>query len=100
MSKHSPGPWSVEYSEATKVKATDDSTLAFLGHLNRRGRRSPEQVGANARLIAAAPDLLAALEAMVAAARRGGDPQVSIDEECDAWQLIDHAIAKAKGEGS
>ena len=62
MSKHTPGPWTVKYSEATKILDSDDCTLAWVGQMHLQGRRSPEQVGANARLMATAPDMLIALE--------------------------------------
>ena len=94
MAKYTPGPWNTMVSGGSVWGSGGE----WICDPSDRHAYPTDTQRANARLIAAAPDLLAALEAMVAAARRGGDPQVSIDEECDAWQLIDHAIAKAKGE--
>lgn len=63
MSKHTPGPWKqknwriyVEQGESVRV-ICDTAT-------NQRGRENPE-TRANARLIAASPDLLGALRALL-----------------------------------
>lgn len=76
MSGHTQGSWRVEdrgsrrnasaafrWIKAPRETADDDdlSTVAFL-HVGKFGGRTMDKVEANARLIAAAPDLLAALE--------------------------------------
>lgn len=65
MSKHTPGPWRVETEETVSVRDRKDGSVATLGWLSNRmagPRRSSQEVQANARLIAAAPELLEALK--------------------------------------
>lgn len=66
MSKHTPGPWKVRTLDDSlgTIDTSDDTTSiaqAFDLSFQDRIAGSPERK-ANARLIAAAPDLLAALE--------------------------------------
>ena len=93
--KHTPGPWE-------KADGTDGITRGI------RGWHGPEMVNvinwngisratsvtgqANARLIAAAPDLLEALQWVVLRTEEGGYPDGKCLEEARA------AIAKATGE--
>lgn len=77
--KHTPGPWSYfkgnfAHLEHPGIEALDDTfSVVILGYKDRteddggvRGRTA-EEAEANARLIAAAPDLLAALKEILAA---------------------------------
>ena len=93
MTKHTPGPWrvtaaplnpgvSTRWIEVYSVDPEDDVAQATGGNL--------KTAQANARLIAAAPDLLAAALAMQCA-------DVTTDEIERARDLLDEAIAKAKG---
>ena len=59
MSEHTPGPWHVHQSKLGTVLSPKDETVALVG-----GDVDGSPV-ANARLIAAAPALLAALEAIL-----------------------------------
>ena len=101
MSKHTPGPWTIRKTLRRIVVFSESRRwrdIAGLQHYN-----SPERES-NARLIAAAPDMLAALEAICEHAN-------------EAWAALDHdyhevlagnlgdavdqaraTIAKAKGE--
>ena len=81
MSKHTPGPW-----KASGVGTVSHATRGFWIARLWVGFRTKERE-ANARLIAAAPDMLAALEDLTVAAPN--DP---------CWQRARAAIAKAKGE--
>jgi len=54
--RHTPGPWTYPGGTGNFVGGPDRLRIADLGGLE----RSPEERQANARLIAAAPDLLAA----------------------------------------
>ena len=60
--KHTPGPWkTVQAKSAISIKAHDGLvTIANIGWMLRANY--PDTCEANARLIAAAPDLLAACE--------------------------------------
>ena len=75
MSKHTPGPWTYESDPThrqynvrmlTHMIATHDEAkhICTINNLPRhvRANRDPQIAEANARLIAAAPDLLAALK--------------------------------------
>ncbi len=59
---YTPAPWRVNFDEAIKIADDNNSTLAMVTHLHLLGRRNGNEVEANARLIAAAPELLEALE--------------------------------------
>lgn len=59
---HTPGPWVFDADDSI-VKTDYKSDVIMLGRLHiARPCRQGEQTDANARLIAAAPDLLSALE--------------------------------------
>ncbi len=65
MSKHTPGPWKIEYSDTSTrpdLKIKGNMLVATTPPLH-SDREINEEVKANARLIAAAPDLLAAAKA-------------------------------------
>lgn len=98
MSKHTPGPWGIGDSDLPV------SQLAVMSRANTGRKHStiarvvnPDFVGmtpfegeANARLIAAAPELLAALQEIVAAADGEGWDQIDAD-----FSKARAAIAKA-----
>ena len=106
---HTPGPWKVEkyitrreFVTDTKTTSADGSYLAKVGPCN---------IEANAQLIAAAPELLAALETVSAFLT----DMLLVEGRPDLGTLSDHvwdsdgiksigdivsaAIAKAQGEG-
>ena len=66
MTKHTPGPWVTDPRYFGNVYC-DDATGSLVAKCGRFEfvSRPAEELAANTRLIAAAPDLLAALEAMV-----------------------------------
>lgn len=90
-SAHTPGPWKAHFEEAYYVTGPDLGRVAMMMNLKgahgMAGRRSGEESAANARLIAAAPDLLEALQA------------VTVGYRCpDIWLgQVRAAIAKATG---
>jgi hypothetical protein len=62
MSGHTPGPWAVAWPNPRIVSAQEKKAVAsphFAGY-------EEDEIEANARLIAAAPELLEALRALVA----------------------------------
>lgn len=90
MSKHTPGPW--RYDRCNSSPTTGEHMIAGgkPGYLAEVRDCGSGDVSANARLIAAAPDLLEACKA-VDEATRGGDYEA-------AFKAVRAAIAKATGE--
>lgn len=96
--KHTEGPWAVSPENPKIIKPADQFGMASnviigsaAGHPNSGFFPTDEEAVANARLIAAAPELLAALEGLLA---------VSVDttsEELLAMMAAREAIAKARG---
>lgn len=86
--KHTPGPWKVFYTtngqtiigigEAAGAEGITDPQFGLW--------RSGKEREANARLIAAAPDMLAALKAILAHKPDNADA---------IWEQVEEAIAKA-----
>lgn len=60
--KHTPGPWRIDVDEDAHVKVVRDSTGGLVAELFRRDFDEDPEHEANAKLIAAAPRLAAALE--------------------------------------
>lgn len=97
MSKHTPGPWKVEVLGHT-LRVVDSygweehsNDLAVIGDC------SNPTLQANTRLIAAAPDLLEALEMALNAIESSGIESKRGDATV-ACRMSRTAIAKAKGE--
>lgn len=87
QAKHTPGPWKLK-NEGTIVDA-DGGLIATTGY---RVTAIDDQDAPNARLIAAAPDLLAALEGLIR-------HEVNISGAARAYVHDARvAVAKAKGE--
>ena len=66
MSKHTPGPWFVDHKSPFLVRAGDDIDgrhIAHIGPANYTPRFDVDEP--NAKLIAAAPDLLEALSEII-----------------------------------
>jgi hypothetical protein len=91
QASHTPGPWGTG-AMMTRVEASPANwrvpMLIADCHAGKYAPENEEERVANARLIAAAPDLLAACEAMMDKASTS---------YVDAERLIAAAIAKAKG---
>ena len=94
MNKHTPGPWTVNYETDINGMENDPENgcagLVDVAHVYMR--TVPGRHEANARLIAAAPELLEALQEAVdrQAYREGSGP--------NWWENARAAIAKATGE--
>lgn len=95
--QHTPGPWALASSGANCFTVHADDSASIVAYTMPRfkvskGHAEPtspsEEDWANARLIAAAPELLEALEAIVAESDKLPEHQ---------FQLAVAAIAKAKG---
>ena len=110
MSKHTPGPWIADAQDFESGPAMVDGTLiiaegAPAGEKCVAECHSPTRMDADARLIAAAPDLLSAMERI--AEDDGSDPHGGyVDEwtEAEAFSRVQEiaraAIAKATGAGA
>ena len=85
-SKHTPGPWRVEAAGEKVIEADTTDVIAQPGH-NFSIINPSQTLQANARLIAAAPDLLAALERKMSS---NPTDWVGVDDFASA------AIAKAR----
>ena len=84
--QHTPGPWHVDPENPTWVDDENECCMATTGYGDDEGDR------ANARLIAAAPDMLAALRQVVDETAGGMVPPST-----DAIDTARAAIAKAEG---
>lgn len=93
---YTPGPWKAHFEEAYYVTGPDLGRVAMMMNLKGAhglgGRRTGDESAANCRLIAAAPDLLEALQLVrdYVATMKGMGHQYQVE--------IDAAIAKATGE--
>lgn len=109
MNNHTPGPWATETwtyevdRDIPTIRTAGDAIAQALD-LWRDGADSTAERDANARLIAAAPDLLAALEEMVSEHDTywrntvADNPGYFPPDDTGGLVLARAAIAKAKGE--
>jgi len=86
QTQYTPGPW---YADGRDIMAAPDDCVGSV-----TTRSTPEITTANACLIAAAPALLAALEALL---RISDDVMGSLERQA-AYRTARAAIAQAKGE--
>ena len=108
--KHTPGPWiniAEDESGYPVISGPDDTNIAqILCPLSTSKGKDVgellEEVIANKNLIAAAPDMLAALEGVLIHLNRIQDEKNKLnnpldDDNMDAISYVEQAIAKAKG---
>ena len=97
---HTPGPWEVygNSDEGLSVRSSAiPGAVCFMAWIFQDTKGEGE---ANARLIAAAPDLLAALKALLTAPEIADCDPNDKDEETNAIERLARAtIAKAEGTG-
>jgi len=98
--KHTPGPW-IYYADLPSTEpdwhiVTTANKLRLLANIHIEPGNAVDE--ANARLIAAAPELLAALEALLQANYPAYYPALEPPTKDDARIVALSAIAKAKGE--
>jgi len=92
---HTPGPWGRNIPPASKYNTIYAGRNTHVAHLHRDGL-TPEEIEANANLIAAAPELLAALEALLE--HESEDLDVPVSEMIGGvWGIARNAINKARG---
>lgn len=80
--QHTPSPWTISEHEHANVIFSDNGVICDVFHANEdddmtASVESREESDANARLIAAAPELLSALERLSQKTRRANDIQHS-----------------------
>jgi hypothetical protein len=93
-----PGPWEVNHDGPCPSVHAKDSSDSIAAVLLSADPSSDRDVEANARLIAAAPDMLKALklckhQIQEIASQAGHDPGIY-----KAYTMVEDAIAKAEGE--
>lgn len=92
--KHTPAPWTINKTWGT-IEGPQEQEICAIHPADASGRREPRATArANAALIAAAPDLLEALKAIVNHWRAHDDAYFESDLATDALD----AIRKAEGE--
>lgn len=104
-SKHTPGPWTIGGDDgAIWIQSPVSSDNVICDLVGRDADCLAVEDEANARLIAAAPELLAALKAVDLVWERQNLPTNAVhgpdclgDDEHEAWGLVITAIAKAEG---
>lgn len=103
MSAHTPGPWTL----GSRVVSADthdtfNVAVALLSSAREAPELSRDERAANGRLIAAAPDLLAACERVIDALKDHVLIAASLDgartQGREICSLLNAAIAKARGE--
>ena len=94
MSKHTKGPWTLDQFGQLKDangKLIEAARISFMTHTS--GFDAPEEAVANGRVMAAAPELLEALEMWRDRLRKPGEVDLQV-----LLHLTDEIIAKATGE--
>jgi hypothetical protein len=98
--KHTPGPWAVDYSDDGPLIYTGELLIASVSgsteHIEVQGL-DEQTTEANASLIAAAPDLLAALEQLLDHGERR-NLYYERGEDAEVVGQARAAIAKARGQ--
>lgn len=101
MNEHTPGPWWANIDAATGYRWVVGDPESWIPRIACCPLYSEYPVDANARLIAAAPDLLAALEKTYSLMMAGDVDREPHEEEArkiEAFLAARAAIAKAKGQ--
>ena len=95
--KHTPGPWIIDRDSVVASNTPDDSG-DIICEAPERFENSMRRWQANARLIAAAPELLAACSRAFNLIKESGFSSGLIEEEFDGTlNQLDAAIAKVEG---
>lgn len=95
MSTHTPGPWRYDGPDCFmdyNILPADDHTGALAGVVN--NGRPPAEVAANARLMAAAPELLVACEMLLGTVRQLSRFAEGLDGVAQGDAAIANALAQ------
>ena len=100
---HTQGPWTIQYSTNDYEGNLIYANRVVAATITEEASEATPEDEANARLLATAPELLAALRQMME--WEGGEPGKYIDYDDEqraneVWQDAEEAIAKATKEGS
>jgi len=95
--KHTPGPWHINTLEVVPFSIHAHRGVVAEVSRGTMNEVKADEIEANARLISAAPDLLAALQQIVKLAHRGDNDNRPIDSGAICHTAWD-ALAKARGE--
>lgn len=87
--QHTPGPWFWDHEGADAMALVEEDGTTILHLATLRNSTAARHMEANAQLIAAAPELLEALQGILAG--------VAGCERDPKWELARVAIAKATG---
>lgn len=99
MIKHTPGPFKVAHCDGNfEIRTMDDKCLADAWSYGING--NSQEMEANAKLFAAAPDLLEALELLLLTRTLERNLQGISRGESPLHDRCNDAIARAKGESS
>ena len=92
MSGHTPGPWVVRGADTYRwqIEHGEVKTATVVARITTPRKGGAEASDANAHLIAAAPDMLEAAEALI--------HRVAIPHDCPERIALVAAIKKARGE--
>jgi hypothetical protein len=105
---HTPGPWSADYGDFAAYCETGAEVCEVTrGNHDDGTRIADDEMEANLRLVAAAPELLAALKRMREVFEQLSDDWRELDAtyvdqliDSDGLRGCDIAIAKAEGRGA
>lgn len=99
MSAHTPGPWELDHGEDGDnftIRADGEFVTRLTKSRYTDDRRDPEAY-ANAALIAAAPDLLAALKSLADEYGPNAGSMAIGSPRRELWRAAGAAIARAEG---
>lgn len=94
--KHSRGPWAIIGTPDMKGNLWIHSGQSVIASVQDNYNNNPKMVAANARLIAAAPSLLTALQGLLATCELNTDEME--DETRTAIRAAQDAVRNARGE--
>jgi hypothetical protein len=95
MNQHTQGPWSFKTNWCDMV-ASDEGVICIIMEDNEKGINRTKLVNrANARLIAASPDLLEALESLIAMDDADG---MGVDGWEKRFNVARAAVSRARGQ--
>lgn len=93
MAGHTPGPWTVADQGPSDLYILATAPRALIGRVDTDDRADRREAEADARLIAAAPELLALVHQLIEWERETDDPRSDIGGDVEAAARAACAIA-------